>query len=373
VNAADSDFFRAFAGRVRQQLATNTREGGPTMSATDIAETTTTVPATLQAAPDAPCEAHTWCIKTGAHVDHFGREVSLPAGEGVPPVMEAYLYSGEDTGLPTLTFDRGHSSWQEYASGDQLREETAKVRAHLARLDAFADEFDAIREANSDVMQTEGPFDPSAIRRIVSEAAALSEGSVLLMKQYGEVLRVAFDPDRIDEGHAREVAARRLGLDPAAFVDVEPPAPSGRQWTITTDAGVKVSGYLPAWASEDPSKSVPANKLEFTLDDLTFGRRYTGPTAKVNAPLGIDGARTVEDSELFHVAINCAPYSQYADERTPYAEVAVLEDCVIEKVGPDELAKLAEQLRAQADVLAQAARDLAIARADWAANGGTAK
>lgn len=31
--------------------------------------------------------------------------------------------------------------------------------------------------------------------------------------------------------------------------------PPGRTWTITTTAGDTVSGYLPGWAEQDPSRT----------------------------------------------------------------------------------------------------------------------
>lgn len=151
MNAADTPFYRAFASRVRATVAATAPEGSPTMNDTTTVETSeapTPIPATFQAPPDAPCEAHAWCTVTGTHADHFGRRVSLPTVGGRPPILTANFYTDEPAGLPELDYDPGHDDWREYTSGDQLRAETAKVRAHLIRLDALADEYDLITDSS---------------------------------------------------------------------------------------------------------------------------------------------------------------------------------------------------------------------------------
>ncbi|MBY8879729.1 DUF6907 domain-containing protein [Actinacidiphila acidipaludis] len=305
MNATETEFFRAFAGRVRDQLPT-ARRGDPTMSATDIAETTNTaVPVTFQAAPDAPCEAYPWCVEKGAHVDHFGRRVALPSSDrGM--VLEAHLYTDQPSGVPVIDYDRGIDDWREFTSGDELRAEVAQVRAHLVRLEALADEYDAVREAA-------GAETPSTSVR-----------------------------------------------------DEKP-----RQWTLRSDTGVTVFGYLPPWAEEDPSDdNIPVKKLRFRLSDITHERVYDAPQMTVRGPFGDDGALEDVDSRVFAPQIWCGPHSDYPEERQPYAFITVLEECVIDHLGPQEVADIAGKLRAQADVLDQAAIDLAAARADWDANGG---
>jgi len=283
----ETDVVRAFTERVRQTVAP-------------------AIPAALQADPSAPCEAYTWCVETGAHVDHFGRRVSLPSSDR-GTILEAHLYTDQPSGLPVIDYDRGIDDWREFTSGDELRAEVAQVRAHLVRLEALADEYDAVREATD----TETTSTSSRVER-------------------------------------------------------------PRQWTLRTDTGATVSGYLPAWAQEDPSQdNVPVDKLRFRLTDLTHEREYDAPRITVHAPLGPDGAMEDIDSRLFAPQIWCGPHSDYPEERTPYALITVLEDCVLDHQGPKDVASLAAKLRAQAAVLDRVAVDLAAARADWDANGGT--
>jgi hypothetical protein len=111
---------------------------------------TATVPATFLPTPDdAPCETYPWCAETGDHIDHMSRRVSLPTADGLPPILTAHLYTDEPAGLPELNFDPGHDDWREGITGDQLRAEVTRIRTHLVRLDAFADEYDAITEAGT--------------------------------------------------------------------------------------------------------------------------------------------------------------------------------------------------------------------------------
>lgn len=122
----------------------------------------TAIPATFQAAPDAPCEAYAWCAETGKHLDHIGRRVELPTEAGRPPILEAYFYTDEPADVPVVTYSSGSDAWQDFTSSAQMRAETARVRAHLARLDALADAYDALREAD----------DPNYVGEAVQPGAA---------------------------------------------------------------------------------------------------------------------------------------------------------------------------------------------------------
>lgn len=378
MSAIDTEFYAAFAGRVRHQLATtrSTAPEGDTMSDTRTVQAAA-IPTTFQAAPDAPCESHTWCIEKGAHLDHMGRKVGLPTEAGMAPILEAYFYSDQDSGLPTLTFDSGHDVWQEYTSGDQLRAQTAKVRAHLARLDAFADQFDAIREADGDVVDTEGPFDPAAIRRVVIEAALLSEGSLLVVKQYGEVLRIGFNPDQISEEQALDLAAQRVGRDLTALTedDALTLAPGGT-CTFALANGSSVSLYRPAWAEgDDPSEdNLTPDELRMRLEDLHHARYY--PALRVDAAnLQQTKGRYRGPAAILCPQMDVRPYTDDMAERIPTVTVEISEgsDDWIENLDPAGVRDLADKLRAQAAILDQAADDLTAARADWAVNGRGAK
>lgn len=304
MTTTDSELYRAFATRVRTTVAT--REGNPTMNQTAAVETTEppAVPATFLAGPDAPCGRYTWCKETGAHVDHFSRLLSMPTSAGTPPILTAHLFADDTSQFPELNFDPGHDDWREFTSGDQLREQTARVRAHLARLDAFADQYDAIREAD-----------------------------------------------------AQEV-----------------PAPSGCTWTITTENGVKVTGYRPPWAPGDPSEDgIPAGWLELHLDDLAHVRYFDGQTVNVDTSRGVGEDRYYGPAGILSAGIWCKPYSDDPAERVPVVNVELLDggDDWIHGLDPDGVADLAAKLRAQADRLDNEVRPALIAaRADWAKNGG---
>jgi hypothetical protein len=95
-----------------------------------------------------PCDS-AWCKETDPHTWCYGREIGLsspwnPAADGV---MQAYLLRDRRTGETFLNYGLAENDETRLQSGDALRAETARVRAHLVRLDALADQFDAIREA----------------------------------------------------------------------------------------------------------------------------------------------------------------------------------------------------------------------------------
>lgn len=401
MTTADTEFFRAFAGRVRQQLASP--EGSPTMETTATAETTkTAVPATFLAAPDAPCEAYTWCTAAGVHVDHMSRWVSLPTDSSVPPILNAHLYTDRPTGIPELNFDPGHDDWREYTSGDQLRAEVAKVRAHLARLDAFADQYDALREDGGQTpTELQGaPAEPRIGTAVPDDDAP----QVTLTGAAGHLLRAyVYQPDEgaaggvekpticvySDGGADAELdlnGARKFRADLAAFLprlDVmisalaggeaasPAPAPSGKTWAITTATnGTAVSGYLPAWADEDPScTDLPDKDLSRKLGDVAHCKSYPGQQVTLNVP-DCEGGRQVIEEEVFRLEMWCRPYSTRPGHRMPFGVVTVTDDQMIDDVDPDGFRDLAAKLRAQAAILDQAAADLTAAREDWAANGG---
>jgi hypothetical protein len=190
VNTTDTEFYRAFADRVRDQLAH--------------------VPATFQAAPDAPCQTYDWCVETGAHLDHMSRRVALTAENGQAEILTAYLYTDEESAVPELHYDQGHDDWQEGVTSDQLRAKTNRVLAHLLRLDALADQYDALREGHP-VGEEAPAADPALIRRVTVEEATLTPGSAVLYKQYGDLLRVAYDPNTQPLSAVAALIGQQLG------------------------------------------------------------------------------------------------------------------------------------------------------------------
>ncbi|MFC4034479.1 DUF6907 domain-containing protein [Streptomyces polygonati] len=146
------------------------------------------------------------------------------------------------------------------------------------------------------------------------------------------------------------------------------PASGGRRWTIATTPGFSATGYLPAWAEEDPSESgVPLDRLQIRLADINHWTRFDGQTMRVRSPaFGGEGAQLGE-AHIFRGSIDCNPYAEDPDPRVPVVNLAIIEDFWINDLDPADLADLAAKLRAQADRLDHEIRpQLIAARADWA-------
>jgi hypothetical protein len=174
VSTTDTEFYRGFAARVRAQLTTIPvlpAKGAPTMDTTATAETTeapaTPVPATFLPGPGGPCERNAWCADTDEHSHCYGAEIGLPSlwepknfDGDTPEVMGAWLMQGPSEAA-TIVYALANDYEAIFRSGDEMRAETARVRAYLARLDALADQLDAITEAGGagvpEVAATEPP------------------------------------------------------------------------------------------------------------------------------------------------------------------------------------------------------------------------
>ncbi|MFC4035821.1 DUF6907 domain-containing protein [Streptomyces polygonati] len=146
----------------------------------------------------------------------------------------------------------------------------------------------------------------------------------------------------------------------------------GQTWSISTTGGFTLTGYLPPWADEDPSATdVPLEKLSIKLIDLAHWRPFDGQRMRIHHPAHADGdgqPGECEESVLDgHIA--CYPYSDDPAERTPYANVRVVDDFWLNNLTPEGLTKLATQLRAQAHHLeTDLAPILEQARSDWTAH-----
>jgi hypothetical protein len=149
----------------------------------------------------------------------------------------------------------------------------------------------------------------------------------------------------------------------------ESASPDYRTWSISTTGGVTITGYLPPWADEDPSDTnVPLEKLSIELIDLTHWQPFDGQTMHIHHPAHADGDGKAGEGEdtLFNGNITCYPYSEDLRERTPFANVRVVDDFWMNNLTPDDLTDLAAQLRAQADRLDNEIRpSLIAARTDW--------
>jgi hypothetical protein len=141
----------------------------------------------------------------------------------------------------------------------------------------------------------------------------------------------------------------------------------GRTWTITTAHGVTVTGYLPSWATEDPSEDgVPDARLEGRLSDITHYVTFSGRELYVSPP---EFAEEPAMTEVFHTSIDCTPFDADHAPPLPVATVHLVADYWVGNLDPDGLADLAQALRAQADMLEHEVRPrLAAARADWLAH-----
>jgi hypothetical protein len=139
--------------------------------------------------------------------------------------------------------------------------------------------------------------------------------------------------------------------------------PPERQWAIITTGGHVVTGYLPTWATTDPSeRDVPLDELADRLADINHWAAFPGQTITVHTP---ETGRPIEE-EILHGSIDCNPYADAPEPRIPVANIHVAAECWISDLDPDDLARLAAQLRAQADRLEHQVRPALIAaRTDW--------
>lgn len=142
--------------------------------------------------------------------------------------------------------------------------------------------------------------------------------------------------------------------------------PRGGFWTLTTADGETVRGYLPGWAEEDPSRTgIPPEALRNAVYDVVHRASFDGQPLRL-APGGYGPG---EDTWIFGGNIECAPETDDGQTPIPVVNVHLIEDFWISGLGPDELAALIAQLRAQADLLEHDVRPrLITCRADWEAH-----
>jgi hypothetical protein len=156
----------------------------------------------------------------------------------------------------------------------------------------------------------------------------------------------------------------------------EPPtdetASRSRTWSIGTTGGITLAGYLPPWAEGDPSETgLPLEKLSIELSDLSHWQPFDGQPMRIHHPAYADGDGKAGESEeiVFNGNITCYPYSENLRERTPFANIHVVDAFWMNNLVPDEVASLAAKLRAQADYLEKSVVPaLVTARNDWDAH-----
>lgn len=141
-----------------------------------------------------------------------------------------------------------------------------------------------------------------------------------------------------------------------------------RRWAITTTDGQSRSGYLPPWATDDPSEQgVAPAELGERLADVNHYVEFAGRTVSVYAPGG--GEPLVRDEEILHGSIDCNPYAPGDEPRIPVVNIRLSDQSWLTDLGPEDLAGLAAQLREQARRLDYKVRPALIAaRDDWAAH-----
>ncbi|WP_329177308.1 DUF6907 domain-containing protein [Streptomyces sp. NBC_01477] len=151
----------------------------------------------------------------------------------------------------------------------------------------------------------------------------------------------------------------------------EPAPPDHQTWSISTTGGLTITGHLPPWAEQDPSDTnIPLGRLSLALTDVVHTQPFDGQTTRVHHPAHADGNPGESEDILLNGNITCYPYSDDPAERTPFANVRIIDDFWINNLTPDDLTHLATQLRAQADRLDNQIRPtLTTARTDWAAHG----
>lgn len=145
-------------------------------------------------------------------------------------------------------------------------------------------------------------------------------------------------------------------------------APQAREWRITTTSRHTVSGYLPPWATEDPSEvDVPIEHLAARLVDVHHYADFEGQIVRNARRTGHDGAEPA-DLHVLCGSIDCVPFAADPDPRVPTVNVNLTPECWLSDLGPDDVLRLVAQLRSQADRLAYEVHPaLVAARADWAA------
>ena len=144
---------------------------------------------------------------------------------------------------------------------------------------------------------------------------------------------------------------------------------TGRTWAVITTCGHIVTGYLPSWAQEDPSRTgVPVERLGNVLADICHWAEFPGQTMRV-ARDGGPGTDTV----VLGGSIDYHPYTGNISIPTPSTGVPVvnlqiIDDYWMHNLDPYALATVAAKMRVQADYLDHEVRPALIAaRADWAA------
>lgn len=145
---------------------------------------------------------------------------------------------------------------------------------------------------------------------------------------------------------------------------------SDRTWTVTATSGLSVTGYLPPWAEDDPSRTgVPVARMGKVLADIRHTAVFPGQSMRI-ARDGGPGTDTV----TLGGSIDHHPYTDNTEipalsAGVPIANLQIVDDYWVHDLDPWALGMIAAKLRAQADHLDRQVRPaLTAARAGWAAS-----
>lgn len=162
---------------------------------------------------------------------------------------------------------------------------------------------------------------------------------------------------------------RSITATPPSTVEEAQPQQTGSTWTIGTSVGHTVSGYLPAWADDDPTATgVRLEVLHARLADVSHTASFDGQSVPVHSPESGHEPSHAEEVYIFRGHIACRPYAEDPEPCLPVVNIEIVGDLWINGLDPAGLGELASTLRAQAARLDGEVRPaLAAAREDWAA------
>lgn len=168
-------------------------------------------------------------------------------------------------------------------------------------------------------------------------------------------------------GSAPDPAGKVVWFELGPSDGTPPPWNAPGKWTITTDSGAATSGYLPAWAEDDPTEAdVPLDQLPERLAGINHRNFFEGPMMPLTAPDVWEG---VEEDAVFEGSVDCNPYDPDPGLRVPVVSLQVCVGRWILGLDPPGVAEVAAELRAHADFLDEKVRPALIAaREDWAAH-----
>ncbi|MFJ2631094.1 hypothetical protein ACIO6U_03895 [Streptomyces sp. NPDC087422] len=108
---------------------------------------------TRLASPETTLCGNTWCQETEPHVGCYGDSVEMASG-----VLHGFLTHDRRSGTTSVVYGvTDNDEDKTFTKGDDVRAETARVRAHLARLDLLADQLDAINGASGSTSGADRP------------------------------------------------------------------------------------------------------------------------------------------------------------------------------------------------------------------------